>query len=274
MAVGYFNGGKILDLAVVGQNAYAVSVLRGDGTGNFQQAQILNVGIFPVSVAVGDFNGDGIQDLAVANADFNEPNFNSSSISVLLGSGNGFQPARTFALGYTPWSVAVGDFNGDGKPDLAVANRGGDIFYSPVTVSVVLGIGDGSFAATPKVVGVGANPSSVAVRDFNGDKIPDLAVADAGSNTVTVLKGKGDGTFTTVQTLTVGNNPAAVAAGDFNGDGIQDLAVANYGCGGGYYDCLAPGLAPGPTTPSTTVTVLFVRRKAQIFPPTSKSPKT
>src|SRR5207253_3195115 len=92
---------------------------------------------------------------------------------------------------------------------------------------------------------------------FHGDKMPDLAVVGAGSNTVTVLRGKGAGTFAPVQTLTVGINPAAVAVGDFNGDGIQDLAVANYGCGGGYYDCLAPGLAPGPTTPSTTVTVLF-----------------
>src|SRR5205807_10417286 len=141
--------------------------LRGDVTGNFLVAQTLNVGTFPVSVAVGDFNNDGIQDLAVANADFNDPNFNSSSISVLLGNVDGtFQPAappRTFALGYTPWSVAVGDFNGDGIKDLAVANRGGDIFNGPVTVSVVLGNGDGSFAATPKVVGVGANPSSVAV---------------------------------------------------------------------------------------------------------------
>src|SRR5207245_2578627 len=108
----------------------------------------------PVSVAVGDFNGDGVQDLTLAN-------YHDNTVSVLLGSGNGtFQAAQTFAAGITPWSVAMGDFNSDGKPDLAVANNGS------TTVSVLLGNGDGTFQ-TAALYGVGLNPQSVTVGDFN-----------------------------------------------------------------------------------------------------------
>ncbi|PYM39561.1 MAG: hypothetical protein DME17_00520, partial [Candidatus Rokuibacteriota bacterium] len=251
VAVGDFNRDGHPDLAVADRDANTVSVLQGKGDGTFLAVQTLNVGIFPVSVAVGDFNGDGIPDLAVANADLGDASYSNSSISVLIGTGNGtFQPAagpRTFTVGDSPWSVTVGDFNGDGKLDLAVANRGN--ITPGLTVAVVLGNGDGTFVVTP-TVGVGSHPSAVAVYDFNGDGKLDLAVANAGSNTVSVLLGNGDGTFQSPvgRTYPVGGSPASVAVGDFDGDGIQDLAVANYGCGGGDYYC---------TTSSTTVTVLF-----------------
>src|SRR5207245_10696562 len=98
---------------------------------------------------------------------------------------------RTFTVGDTPFSVAVGDFNGDGKLDLAVANRGN--ITPGLTVAVVLGNGDGTFVVTP-TVGVGSHPSAVAVYDFNGDGKLDLAVANAGSDIVSVLLGTGDGT--------------------------------------------------------------------------------
>ena len=137
VAVGDFNGDGIQDLAVANQLSGNMSVLLGNGDGTFQAAQDFGAGSWPSSLAVGDFNGDGTPDLAVAD-------FSSNNVSVLLGNGDGsFQAAQDFgAAGSSPRSmVAVGDFNGDGKPDLAVVNG------SSNNVSVLLGNGDGSFQA-------------------------------------------------------------------------------------------------------------------------------
>ena len=191
-------------------------VLSSSATGTFQKQTTYTVGSNPLSVAVGDFNGDGKPDLAVANS-------SGGTVSVLLGNGDGtFQTQTTYTVGSSsfPFSVAVGDFNGDGNPDLAVANAGSG------TVSVLLGNGDGTFQ-TQTTYTVGSTPASVAVGDFNGDGNPDLAITNAGSGTVSVLLGNGDGTFQTQTTYTVGSTPRSVAVGDFNGDGKPDLAVAN-----------------------------------------------
>jgi hypothetical protein len=168
----------------------------------------------PLSVAVGDFNGDSKPDLAVIVA--NSPNNN---VSVLLGTGSGgFGAATSFALGAGPVSVAVGDFNGDGKPDLAVVNSNSN------TVSVLLGTGSGGFGPRTDFA-VGGFPLAVAVGDFNGDGKPDLAVANAGSNSVSVLLGNGSGGFGAATNFAVAAGPRSVAVGDFNGDGKPDLAV-------------------------------------------------
>ncbi len=129
----------------------------------------------PTSEAVGDFNGDGLLDLVVANY--------SGNVSALLGNGDGsFQPAYTFPVGIRPSAIAVADVNGDGIP---ANSRSSD-------VSVLLGNGDGSFQRRPKLPS-GTSPSSVAVRDFNGDGFPDLAVANDVSNVSVLLN---DGIWT------------------------------------------------------------------------------
>src|SRR5262249_19721328 len=121
-----------------------------------------------------------------------------------------------------PTSAAVGDFNGDGKPDLAVTN------VLSNSVSVLLGNGDGSFQAAQNYA-VGAFPTSAAVGGFNGDGKPDLAVTNLHGDSVSVLLGDGDGAFHSTQNYAVGAFPEPVAVGDFNGDGKLDLAVANSG---------------------------------------------
>ncbi|MDY7007466.1 MAG: FG-GAP-like repeat-containing protein, partial [Cyanobacteriota bacterium] len=184
---------------------------------DFELAGSLTVGDSPLSVAVEDFNGDGVADLAVAN-------FASEDVSVLLGVGKSygsFGGATNFAVGGGLSSVVTEDFNGDGILDLVVANFNSD------NVSVLLGIGDGSFGgATNFAVGVG--PQSVATEDFNGDGILDLAVANFRSNNVSVLSGIGDGSFGGATNFAVGENIWSVAAEDFNRDGILDLAVAKF----------------------------------------------
>ena len=146
---------------------------------------------------------------------------------MLLGDGDGtFQPQVSYAVGSEPLAIVAGDFNGDGRTDLAVANSGDD------TVSVLLGNGDGTFQ--PQVTyAVGSGPDAIVAGDFTGDGKLDLAVANAGDNTVSILLGNGDGTFQPQVTYAVGSAPDAIMAGDFTGDGNTDLAVVN---GGTYSD--------------------------------------
>jgi hypothetical protein len=177
------------------------------------------VDYYPNSVAVGDFNGDGTPDLAVANV--------VNNVSVLLGNGDGsFGPATGYHAGDSPQSLTVGDLRGDGILDLVVANSGANQ-GTQGSVSVLLGNGDGSFEPAVNYV-AGSHPFAVAVGDFNGDGIPDLAVANSAIGGVSVLLGNGDGSFQpAVHYAASGLAPWSVAVGDFNGDGISDLVVAN-----------------------------------------------
>jgi hypothetical protein len=129
-------------------------------------------------------------------------------------------PTATFPTGNKPAAVAAGDFNGDGFPDLAVANESDD------TVSILLNNGSGAFSAG-HTIPVQSSPTAIVTGDFNGDGKLDLAVANSGSNTVSILLGNGDGTFVHAGDVPVGQSPAAIIAADFNGDGKLDLAVAN-----------------------------------------------
>src|SRR5262249_48663796 len=154
---------------VANSNSTDVSVLLGNGDGTFQGAVNFQAGSRPFSVAVGDFNGDGFPDLAVANA--------NSHVSVLLGNGDGtFEWPRDCCFAF--FSVAVADFNGDGKLDLA------GVTLQTNQVFAFLGNGDGSFQESYWWGFTGSTPLSIAVGDFNGDGWLDLAVANQVSNNV------------------------------------------------------------------------------------------
>ena len=128
-------------------------------------------------------------------------------------------PPVSYPVGVGPSSLVVGDFNGDGKPDLAVAN------YQSNSVSVLLGNGDGTFQAARNSV-VGAAPTSIAEGDFNGEGKLDLVVANFLDNSVSILLGNGDGTFHNAPNSPLSMyRPNLVAVGDFNGDGKLDVIV-------------------------------------------------
>jgi hypothetical protein len=198
----------------------------------FAAAQTFSVGTTPDAVAAADLNGDGKPDVIAANA-------GSNTVSVLLNTSLPgattltFLPQQTFAVGTNPVAVAFGDVNGDGRQDIVTANSGNG------TVTVLLnttatGSSVVSFAA-PQSFSVGASPRSVALGDMNGDGMLDVVTADAGSNTVTVLRNTASPGATSVsfspQAFAVGSSPVSVAVGDINGDGRGDVVAANSGAG-------------------------------------------
>ena len=227
VAVADFNSDSHPDLAVADKNSGKVSVLLGQAEPqgvavSFRARTEVAVGSEPNSVSVGYFDGNSSPDLVVANT-------GSDSVSVLLGNGSGgFNPASkpTYAAGFRPSSVAVGDFDGDNRADdFAVASAPFD------DVWVRRGKNDGTFddGNTYGVGGEHSSPSSVAVGDLNGDSFDDLAVANSGSNNVAVLMGAPGGYFARATTYAAGAGPHGVAVGDFDNDDDQDLAVANEG---------------------------------------------
>jgi len=233
IASGDFNGDGHTDFVVgnfpvFGQTEGNITVFLSDGKGGLSSG--VNYGSSLTSfqyqfVAVGDFNGDGNLDIAATDAA-------NGGVQIFLGDGKG-----TFTVGsayptdtgtYTTLGIIAGDFNGDGKTDLAVVNNSG----TSGSVGVLINDGKGGFIPVVNY-STGTTSATLATEittaDVNGDKILDLIVPQYGGatpgTTVLILLGKGDGTFPTSKSATVGNNPYAAAIGDMNGDGKVDLAV-------------------------------------------------
>jgi uncharacterized repeat protein (TIGR01451 family) len=217
MAEGDFNGDGTLDLAVANMNSSSLSVLLGNGDGTFQAPQAVAVGSSPSSVAAADFNGDSKADLAVANDD-------DGTVSVLLGNGDGtFQAESPITVAGGVTKLTAGQFTSSGKVDLAVT--------SDNSVSILVGNGDGTFAAGSSVA-LSSSPWDIVAGDFSGDGTLDLAVSDEGTGgdqqgDVTLMVGKGDGTFSAQAPVTVLTGVTELAAADFNDDGTLDLATVS-----------------------------------------------
>jgi hypothetical protein len=216
-----FNGDGIPDLAVPLYGSNEIAILLGKGDGTFADPVMVSVPgsiVYIVQIVVGDFNGDGIPDLAVIDGD-------SSSVDILLGKGDGTFTAEATKppISGTPTYVATGDFDGDGKTDLAVQESGG-------AIAILLGNGDGTFEASGSV-NSGSSGSPIGVADFNGDGKLDIAVA-AGASTsesVLVLTGNGNGTFNPPSS---GQSPTStsvtwIQVADFNQDGAPDVVLAD-----------------------------------------------
>ncbi len=226
MVVADFDCDGKQDLAVLNGDSNTVTILLGNGDGTFHvTASSPAIQSNSHNIAVGDFNGDGIPDLAVTS-------ISSNSLNIFLGNGDGTftaTPNSPVASG-SPTAIAAGDFNRDGKLDLAVT----DLYTD--TVSILLGNGDGTFSAATSLHS-GSSGSPLAVADFNGDGKLDLAVGVTGaggaSDSVTILVGNGDGTFTSPASGQAVSSIAisSIQVGDFNGDGTPDLALTDSAAG-------------------------------------------
>jgi hypothetical protein len=195
----------------------------------FVNQQNFPTGVDPGAISVADINGDGKLDLIVANT-------RDNTVSVLLNVTGPrdvvpvFAPQQTFATGSAPFSVAIADINGDGKPDLIIVNLSDD------TISVLMntttpGAAIASFGAQ-QTLATGVTPYSVTSADLNGDGKPDLIVANLNSKDVSVFLNTTPpqaplATFSAPQTFSTGSGPQSVATADVNGDGKPDLIVAN-----------------------------------------------
>jgi hypothetical protein len=216
-----------LDLAIGNSGSDDVSILLGNGDGTFQPAVPYAAGTTPSDMVTSDFDGDGNIDLAVSNS-------GSDNVSVLIGDGLGtFPTLDNYAVGTGPAGLFAADFDGDGRTDLAVANSGVSDDVS-LLINSGMGFGAGTGFNPATSLGAGTAPSGVYAADFNNDGAVDLAVANNGSDDVSILMGFGNGSFYLTYTYTVGAGagPSRIIGARFSGLGFLDLVTADNTGGG------------------------------------------
>ena len=265
VSFGDFNGDGKPDMATTNVTSNTVSVFLntttpGATTPTFSAKTDFSTGVpsNPYSVAIGDLNGDGKPDMAVSNS-----NAVTNTISVFLNTTTPGAAAPTFTVktdfttGTAPYQVSIGDFNGDGKPDLVVVNRNAtsaSVFLNTTTP----GASTPTFTAkTDFTTGAGTVPTSVSIGDFNGDGKPDFATANSTNVSVylnTSTPGALTPTFSARTDFTSGNSPASIIISDFNGDGKPDMATANVI---GTASVLLNTTTPGASTPTFSANTDF-----------------
>jgi len=247
LALGDCDGDGILDIGVACESIYGFVILLGQGDGSFGPPLAYNSGTRPFGIAFADFDNDGRLDVATANYGNGTSNWSLSSVGVCFGDGQGwFSPPTEYTVGSGPRSVVAGDFNGDGKLDIAAAN------YDPFAsgISVLLNLGGGVFGPASTFSAGGAESHSLHAGDVNGDGALDLVAAKdyVGGGYGVLLIGNGWGSFQGPTFFAMSTNSGSVTLGDLNRDGKADVV----GTGTGptrlrvHWGSASGALVPGP----------------------------
>lgn len=227
LTVADLNDDGKLDIIATNYTEQTVILVFGDGQGGFTSPVRYAVGYYPSGITVADFNHDGVVDFAVANLGGLFGDSGPGSVMVFLGTGHGvFQQGMTISSSNFPWSIASGDFNGDGKADLAVIED--TTSFTSSYVRIYLGNGDGTFTLDGSYFEPGFY-EQVSAADLNGDGRTDLVVLDNFYFGSVVFFGKGDGSFAAPKEYASGFNTNNLIVADVNGDGRLDFILGNFG---------------------------------------------